>query len=694
MKRLSIFIVLLLMATSASAGTTGEITLGGQFVGDNDTDKSAKFLEYRDLDDQLLSRFSFSNFQDSVFLTGEAKNIGYDDQEFSLDGTCFGNGKFSLWYDELTHNYSLDDKILHYGTGTGDLVYSGADLTDATTWLSHDYQIERNQVGASFEITLDSPFFFAADITRTETEGTYPIAVQNGGRTPLELPAPIDYTTNNFIFKAGYSTEKIFVQADVTFSEFENGSDLLNWEKTNGDPGDIYTLAPDNESMQIGGQLVVRDLPLKSVLALRASHAKNESDPVLPGLLTNKAGISNWDGEINYTNFDVKLKSKPSALLSTAIAYHYTKKDNDATSFDYPDNNGNDGEGDLPGEAITHVFSYTKYGIDLEAAYKLNKANRLKAGYGFENVERPEMRHDAEETDTHTLFAEWKNSSLDWAVSKLRYEHMMRESDFEGAQFADMFGPNASEEIARYSRPFDAADKDQDTLKWQLDLMPSETVDLGIELGYSVGDYDKTVIGRTEDTERSILVDTSISMPMEAKLYAYVEYVEREFDSSYVRYRNNAAGNIDGGVPIAAADEVFTDGANDRYNWNLEREDIATSFGVKCVVPVLDNRLKLSAAYDYTDNDGEADFSAAARDFDDISAYGDYEFQTFKLTGEYSLNDNMVLTVGYIYEDYDMDDIATNDYMYIFDSVEYFSGAYADMDYDTSIGYVTLTYKF
>ena len=501
MRHLIIFFVLLLMATPAIAGnTTGEITLGGQFVSGNNTDNSAQFLKYRDIDDQVLSGVKISTGQDGFFLTGSAENIGYDDQEYALAGNFFGKGKFSLWYDELTHNYSLDDKTLHTGTGSGNLVFAGVDESDASTWLSHDFNVDRSQIGASFEITMDSPFFVLGEITRTEKEETYPIAVQDDGRTPMEVPAPVDYTTDIFTVKAGYNTQKFFAQVDVMFSDFSNDEDLLEWEPTpTGDdpPGTTYTLAPDNDSIQIGGQFILRELPVSSILAMRGSYAENESDPTLPEL----AGGVSWDGEQTYTNFDAKLKSRPSDQLTTKIAYHYTEKDNDGDSLDY----------------------------------------------------------------------------------------------------ADMFGPNASEEIARYLRPYDAADKDEDTIRWQFDMIPCDTVDLGLNLAYSDSDYDETVIGRTEDDEHSIVLDASIALPMSGQLYVYAGYEERALESANVRYRNNAEGSIDGGVPIPSADEN-----SERYNWDIEREDIGTSFGVKCDMPLMQERLKLSAAYDYMDNDGEA----------------------------------------------------------------------------------------
>jgi len=687
MRYLCIFSILLLAASPAIAdSTTGEISLGGRLVGGNGTETSAKFVEYQDIDDQVISDLSFFYSTEGHDFSGEAKNVGYDDQWYLIEANYFGKGKLSLWYDELTHNYSLNDKTMHVGTGTGNLLLSGAVTPlDAATWLTHDFKAERRQTGASFELKFDTPFFASGGFSQTKKEGTYPIGVQNIGitsRNPFEIPAPIDYTTNNYMVKAGYRTKKIFVQIDTQISSFDNDADLLEWQSTDLSAGTTYTLKPDNDSVQFGGQVSVNSLPVQSVFALRGSYAKNESNPVLPAL----AGTTTWEGDQTYTNIAASVKSRPAAKLTTKVAYHYTKKDNDAQILDYRDAND-------ASAVMTHAFKYTKQALAVDGAYSLNSDNRLKAGYDYENVERPVMRHDAEETDTHTLFAEWKNSSFEMASSKLRYEQVMRSSDFKGGEFADMFGPLASEEIARYSRPFDAADKDQGTIRWQLDLTPSDSVDVGLELAYSKGDYDDTVIGRTEDTERSILLDASITLPMSAKLYVYAAYDKAEVNSNHVRYQP-AADDIDGGVPVAAADENTS-----RYNWDLERTDVGTSFGVKGEMPLLKDRLKLSIAWDYQKNDGEADFSSAFQEangtpLEDIRVYDDYKKQTVKFTGEYAVNDNMTVILGYTYEKFTQDDILTNDYVNIVDGDSFFSGAYADMNYEANIGTAVLSYTF
>ncbi len=132
----------------------------------------------------------------------------------------------------------------------------------------------------------------------------------------------------------------------------------------------------------------------------------------------------------------------------------------------------------------------------------------------------------------------------------------------------------------------------------------------------------------------------------------------------------------------------------DDFNWTLERLDITKSFGVKLEVPLLKERLNLSAGFDYQNNDGKADFTATAVSLEDITDYDDYVKKTAKLKAEFAVKENLSLIAGYTYEKYEYDDILVNDYENIVGGNAYFSGAYADLDYEANIGYLSLNYKF
>jgi len=105
----------------------------------------------------------------------------------------------------------------------------------------------------------------------------------------------------------------------------------------------------------MSGQLVLRGLPMSSVLSLHASHSTMESD-------TQVAGMKG--GELTYTKAAVRLRSRP---MKNELSYSFLQKDNKAASFLY---NGNQ----------AHVFEYSKQHARLAATFRANRDNRFQAG--------------------------------------------------------------------------------------------------------------------------------------------------------------------------------------------------------------------------------------------------------------------------------------------------------------------------
>ncbi len=671
----SMLFALLLAATPAAAAVSqvsGEATLGGRLVEGNGTGSSAKFQEYLDLDDDLVGALKLSAGQDGLHLDVEAENIGLDDQSYRFSGGLYGQFDFSLFYDEMDHNFSFDDHTLYTGVGGNNLTLgSGVVLTDPATWLALDYGVERRTFGGQAEVTLNSPFFVSLDVTQTEKEGVMPWGVNSssgtGGSYFTELPLPVDHRTTNVTAKAGYRVKNLFASVDGTVSRFENRYDVLNWESPGAFENSV-SMSPDNDMWQIGGQLTLRQLPFNSVLALRGSHSRMESDPQL-------LAAGDFDGHMTYTNASAALRSRPTNKLDTIISYRFLEKNNKAESFDY-------------GGEDTHLFEYSKQNAAVEAGYRLNRNNRIAVGYEFVQVERDEeTRFDAEKTDDHIVFAEYKNNSLEFLTAKARYEHLNRSSDFNGWAHVDTLP--SSTLMRAYVRPYDAANKDQDQLKLALELAPVDQVDLGVEYNYRKADYEKTVLGRTDEKSQEVIVDAGITLPYKVRFYGYAAYEKAEASSSHMYFPGFAAPSV---APVPDALQ-----GNNGYNWAVERIDKGTSYGLKVAVPLCSDRLRLSAAWDYQRNDGDADYSSTFKDLEDVSAYDDYTQKTLKLKAEFAVTDAVLVTAGYTYDKFRFNDIAINDYELSYGagaSTSYLTGAYAEPDYEASISYLNVTYSF
>ena len=93
------------------AEVTGSVELGVRGV--DDEDNSAKFQEYRDLDDGLFGNFLLDAYKGVYYFELQGDNIGLDDQDYVMKGGQYGIFKYKLNYDEIPHNYSFDAKTFY-----------------------------------------------------------------------------------------------------------------------------------------------------------------------------------------------------------------------------------------------------------------------------------------------------------------------------------------------------------------------------------------------------------------------------------------------------------------------------------------------------------------------------------------------------------------------------------------------------
>ena len=159
------------------------------------------------------------------------------------------------------------------------------------------------------------------------------------------MPEPVDYENTIFQLAGGYSTKKLLVELAGTLSSFENSNDLLNWRNpyvTTQELNETNVLAPDNDYYKLSAKTVVKHLPMSSVLALKASIAKMESDiPLLDKIWAGNNGPtfgggapiytyttlglnqSKFEGDVTTTKASVALSSRPTKKLSSKVYYDY-----------------------------------------------------------------------------------------------------------------------------------------------------------------------------------------------------------------------------------------------------------------------------------------------------------------------------------------------------------------------------------
>lgn len=647
---------------------TGTIGLGGQYL--NVRGDKAKFNEYGDSDSGVTGQFNLDYSFKNYYLSLDGKNIGWnynkaaglDNQSYTLNGGMYELFKYSLFYDETPHNITFGAKSAYSGIGGNNLTN---DVSNTALPLnSFDYRTVRTTYGGSFEGSFNTPFFFGAKVDRSEIKGKLPTGTAFG---QVELPVPINYSTENLYLETGYRTRNVIFKVDGTLSEFENhNGPWLSFEQPSTFGGGTinYTLPPDNTYYKVGGSLMLR-LPLNSSFVVSGSYAKLENNQNL--IETGQ----NFKGDINNTSISAALASNPFSPLNLRLFYNFFERDNSSTILaDY-------------GGSPTNRYDYIKQSTGIDIGYRLPAKTKADAGYEYQSVLR--TREDGTRTRDHIAYVQIKNSFFDWMSAKVRYQHLIRGSDTaSAATAADPF-------FIDNFRRFDVADKTQDKVKVGLDFQPLDNLTLGVEYDFKHNSYDSALLGSNvnfydgsplsallgvqSDTRHEIYVDANYIVSI-VKLNSFfdLELVDREMNAHEIE-----AGNFD---------------------WSSKRQDTSYSYGFKADVDILKNVLTAQAGWRYEKAYGSNDFSFPASavlpvPVQNIGALDNFVRQTITAKFGYNVTKQILVDFGYTYERLKYDDDAWSGYQLADPTLGLIlTGAYANPTYEAHLVFLNLTYKF
>jgi MtrB/PioB family decaheme-associated outer membrane protein len=685
-----------------NAETTGSVSLGVRGVAANANDPS-KLNEYRDLDNGINAGFELRRRSDTDYLNGFGENLGRDDQYLDLNGGSYGSYKYRLYSDDMRHNFGSGPgaRSPYSGIGTSTIT---ATLPNANvaTWNQFDHSYKRRDLGAMFELQKTSPWYARAEYNEVTRKGINVFAGANGtspGNGFMDLPAPIDYTTRNYLAEAGYSGGRSHFAASVLYSTFDNGNDALRWSNGFFNGLDTTVLPPDNQMLRLGLNGNVRRLALDSTLAARLTYTNLTNNvSVLQNTLstgaTNPAtnpNEPNFRGDIKKTTFSLSLASHPMRALDTKLYWNYANESNHSTEMTFNPAVGSGLRGGSTNPAVNcanvatalcsaELFHIKRNVFGAEAGYRLTRANKLQGGIDFTKIERE--RVDFPESEERKWFVEWKNSSLDWLTGRVKYQRLSRESKFDDTAFAAF----AANPMDFYVRRFDAANVEQNSYKFVLDLTPMPFLDVGFEAIIKRNDYTDTALGRRDDSRQEYYVSVGYGRMDSLRVLAFgdIEYVK--FDSNH----RVGAGNPNPETPPTAT----------TYNWNATNKDRAWQVGLGADwLPLAHFTVKTSAIY--AETRGTTDFmvqpGGAAGPFPAITNFDNTRRTSFNLKGIYDYSKEWQFTAGYSFERYRYSDIGYDGTRYVTSAANTAgstTGQYAFQPYTANIWYGVAKYRF
>ena len=574
MKNISLLLfaaMLLLLTGSRSIAADdrqirGSVDLGGRIV-DNE-DKSAKFQEYRDLDDGIFGSFNIEYFKDAYFFGAEGKNVGLDDQFYQLTGGSYEKFKYLFFYNEIPHNLSFGARSFYSGIGSDNLTIDVSTPANQATWTAFDYKVDTKKYGGDVQFSLAAPFFFGFGVNREEKDGLKPLG-SGSFNGVVEMPEPVDYTTDNFTVNGGYRSENFTFKLSGLYSTFKNDNNFLNWENPFTAATETNSLPADNDYAKIAANLIWRQLPLMSTLYVNGSYTNLSSDFSVDEIgAAIPAGLNQttFDGDISTTRLSASFSSHPVEKLDTRLFYEYYDRNNDSSVIEYDD-----------GGNANHLLDYTKNKAGFDTDYKLPAHTKINGGYYYENVDRSN-RPDGDSTDDNLVYLKLKNNSLDFVTAKIEYTYLNRDTD-ENHDLTGLAITDA-EYIEQFVQRYDVVSKSKNALKFALEVSPIDRLDFGLSYTYVDNDYDDVTLGRTSDTGHEVYFDFMWRAARIFNLSGFAGYESYQADSNHYNFS-----------PGQSADPTIDDLIPASYRWYQSMDTDFWTVGLAGKMPLMGDRL-------------------------------------------------------------------------------------------------------
>jgi hypothetical protein len=164
------------------------------------------------------------------------------------------------------------------------------------------------------------------------------------------LRSPVDYATTEFDLGLSFDGDKLHLNGQLAYSDFDNDDDVLTWQNPYSSYGSRVAypeglgglgLAPDNE--QLSGRLTGHYIfSSKTRLQFDGSYAIASQDQNFLDYTVNDALVvtepvpnSDYDGEVATGTLKTRLMLRPMAKMNAEIFYKLRDRDYDADRDGY-----------------------------------------------------------------------------------------------------------------------------------------------------------------------------------------------------------------------------------------------------------------------------------------------------------------------------------------------------------------------
>lgn len=697
--RVGLALSLAFLSVPSMAAETAKTLIAGDFeIGGRATSVSGsadKFGEYRDIRNGFMMnelRLRLDSESKPYYMEFQAENATRDDESYKIKSGSYGKWSFGASFDRTPHNFNTGTLILN-GAGTGRLGIANAvqstlqaseqtraergatgtgvnPVTDTTGEDAVQQRIIRNLLSISdpttfklereraavnlgFDLSSDAKTWVKASQERRDGDrligaGTYErFARGAAGLTHtedqfmvggIELAEPIHYKTTTLNVGAGVYKKDWLVDAEYTFTDFDNGLRSLAWSNpfrttdagarndTDAANNNAYdrgrfvngqlSLAPSSQSHDVALSGSV-ELPLHSRLTNSVSYGlTNQNERLLPYTLnTGIAGINGapanvtdeaalpvgrFNGEIRTLANSLALTSKPTDKLGTSLKYRYYDYSNHSDSILFPGYAGysesfwrltkNDVTGTNDAPVKNDIVSYTRQTGKFAADYELLHALGVEVDALWDRYNYKQNRIDS--TDEVGAGAGFKYKPVEMARVRGAYHWAHR--SVKKYKLGDKFNNPEATGLANYNW----ADRVRNRADLRADVTPVEAVSFGAAGSYQNDDYGVN--------ERFGLKKQKNLMGVVDATYAPSDNVSVSLNYSREQRRGkiqNGAKDDTFNVAGSALDDAYTANTINPFNyWDTEITENVDTVGFEATVRPIPEKLTVQMGYDYSES--------------------------------------------------------------------------------------------
>lgn len=512
-------------------GWRGVLDFGLGYVSDD----SLRFGDYRGLEEDgfyaaVDGDLHFRDL-DGRYFDLYATDLGYDSRQLEMRGGNQGVYELRFGWRETPKYRGFGTQTPYLGVGSGLLSLPSdwvpASTTGGMTALQSSLAVEplktqRETLDVGVTLKFARNWSARADYQRQKKDGIRTLGAGMLFNNSSILPAPVDFTTNQFDVGLSWAGKRAQIELGFIGSYFDNGETALTWQNPFSAPAELQNfrvaLEPDNDFYQFNLSAAVA-LTQRIRLSGQAAIGRMSQDeaflpytinPTYSDLLLPRSSL---DGKVDASTYNLagKLSARLNKRLSFTARGKWDERDNKTpVDFYTPVIT------DLVPVAgrFNRPYSYKRQQYSADLRWRAFHTLRLSGGARQHNIDR--TLQAVERTKETTWWGEARLSPGFNTQLRFKLETANRDAD-------DYLQPDdGGARDHPLFRKFNQADRDRDRITVELDLMPAMA--WGINLSYfkATADYKNSEIGLQESDEQSFTLNLSYTTGSKIDLYAFL----------------------------------------------------------------------------------------------------------------------------------------------------------------------------